>query len=71
MRVTIKDGRIADIKIVSHLALKGKKAEVPLVKRMIEKQSTKVDAVTGATNSSYTLMTAVQKAIDKAHQRQK
>ena len=69
VRVTIKDHRIADIQIVSHLALKGKKAEGPIVRRIIEKQSTQVDAVTGATNSSYTLMKAVQKAIDKAYQK--
>ena len=67
VRVTINDHRIADIQIVSHLALKGKKAEGPIAKRIIESQSTKVDAVTGATNSSHTLMKAVQKAIDKAY----
>ena len=69
VEVTIRDHRIADIQVVSHLAWKGKKAEVPIAERMIESQSTQVDAVTGATNSSKTIMKAVQMAIEKAYQK--
>ncbi|MDQ1316715.1 MAG: hypothetical protein QG641_304 [Candidatus Poribacteria bacterium] len=68
VKVTIKDKKIANIEIVEHNAWKGKKAEPIIVKEIIEKQSTKVDAVTGATNSSNVIMNAVQKAIEKAYQ---
>lgn len=67
VRVTIKDGKIAAVQVVSHVTLKGKKAEIPIAQRIVESQSTKVDAVTGATNSSQTLMKAAQIAIEKAY----
>ena len=70
VKVTIKDGRISDIQILSHITWHGKKAEGPIPQRIIEKQSTDVDAVTGATNSSQTIAKAVQKAIDKAYRRE-
>ena len=71
VKVTIKDNKISNIKIVSHWAWRGKKAELPIVKEIIEKQSTKVDAVTGATNSSKAIMEAVQNAVDKANEKYK
>ena len=69
VRVTIKDKKIVKIDIVKHRAWKGKKAESIIQMRIIEHQSTKVDAVTGATNSSRVIMNAVQKAIEKAYRR--
>lgn len=66
VKVTIKDNMIVNIEIVTHRAWKGKKAELPILKRIIENQSTDVDAVSGATNSSRVIMNAVQKAIEKA-----
>ena len=68
VKVTIKDNTIVNIEIVTHRAWKGKKAELPILKRIIENQSTDVDAVSGATNSSRVIMNAVQKAIEKASQ---
>jgi len=68
VKVTIKDNTIVNIEIAEHKALKGKKAELPILKRIIENQSTDVDAVSGATNSSRVIMNAVQKAIEKAYQ---
>lgn len=68
VKVTIKDNTIVHIQIVEHWALKGKKAELPILKRIIERQSTKVDAVSGATNSSRVIMNAVQRAIEKAYE---
>lgn len=68
VKVTIKDNTIVHIQIVKHWALKGKKAELPILKRIIERQSTKVDAVSGATNSSRVIMNAVQRAIEKAYE---
>ena len=66
--VSIKDGRIADVKILSHWASWiGKKAEPVIPPRIIEKQSANVDAVTGATNSSRVIMNAVQDALEKSY----
>jgi len=65
--VTIRDRRMTEIRIVSHITGLGRKAEKPIVERMLAAQSTDVDAVTGATNSSRCIAKAVQKAIDKAY----
>jgi len=63
--VTVKDRRIADIKLVKHRTWKGRAAEtVPNL--IIKQQSTKVDAVTGATVSSCAIMNAVHNAVEKA-----
>ncbi len=67
VNVTIKDNSIVHIKIIQHQAWKGKKAEVSIVERIIARQSTRVDAVSGATNSSHVIMNAVQRAIEKAY----
>ena len=69
VKVTIKDKRLVKIDIVKHRTWKGKKAESIIPMRIIEYQSTKVDVVTGATNSSRVIMNAVQKAIEKAYER--
>jgi uncharacterized protein with FMN-binding domain len=66
VEVTIEDSKIADIKIVKHRAHRGRKAESPVPNRIISRQSTQVDAVTGATRSSLVIMGAVQDAIRKA-----
>lgn len=65
--VTIKDSKIANIKIVKHRTHKGRKAESPLPRAIIDQQSTQVDAITGATRSSFVIMGAVQDAITKAY----
>ena len=65
--VDIRDKTIVGIEIVDHQAWKGRKAEEPVIKQIIEQQSTRVDAVSGATNSSHVIMNAVQKAIEKAY----
>jgi uncharacterized protein with FMN-binding domain len=67
VEVTIIDNAIVNIDILQHQAWKGKKAEETIVERIIEHQSTQVDAVSGATNSSYVIMNAVQQAIEKAY----
>jgi len=67
VEVTIKDNSIVHIKILQHQAWRGVKAEEPIVKRIIAQQSTRVDAVSGATNSSHVIMNAVQRAIEKAY----
>lgn len=67
VRVTIEDNRIVHIEMVEHWELMGKKAESLTLKRIIEHQSTRVDAVSGATNSSLVIMNAVQRAVEKAY----
>jgi len=66
VEVTIEDNSIVNINIIQHQAWRGKKAEETVVERIIAHQSTRVDAVSGATNSSYVIMNAVQQAIEKA-----
>ena len=67
VEVTIKYRKIIGASIIEHKAWKGKKAEEPILKRIVEKQSTAVDAVSGATNSSNVIMNAVHLALQKAH----
>jgi uncharacterized protein with FMN-binding domain len=69
VKVTVQEGKIVEIEIVKHRAWRGKRAESIIPRRIIERQSTKVDAVTEATNSSRVIMNAAQKAIEKAYQR--
>jgi uncharacterized protein with FMN-binding domain len=69
VKVTIKDNKIVSIQILEHRTWKGKKAEFVIPRIIIEKQSTEVDAVSGATNSSRVIMNAVQRAIEKAYQK--
>lgn len=66
VEVTIRDGKVVEIRIVHDRAWRGIKAEPVIVLRIIESQSTAVDAVAGATNSSRVIMNAVQQAIEKA-----
>ena len=65
--VTIEDNRIARIEMVEHWELMGEEAESLTLKRIMEQQSTRVDAVSGATNSSLVIMNAVQRAVEKAY----
>jgi uncharacterized protein with FMN-binding domain len=65
--VTIENGRIKDILLKKHRAWKGKKAGPIVIQRIIENQSTRVDTVSGATNSSIVIMNAVQKAVEKVY----
>ena len=65
--VTIENQQITKIDLLKHSNWKGKPAEQILV-RIIEEQSTNVDAVTGATMSSVTIMNAVEDAIKKAQE---
>lgn len=67
VQVTIQNQNITDITILKHDAWKGKKAESVIPQRIIEQQSTQVDAVTGATNSSYVIMNAVQRAVEQSY----
>ncbi len=69
VQVTIAGQKITTIQIVKHDAWKGHKADSIIPQRIIEAQSTNVDAVTGATNSSHVIMNAVQDAVNKAYEK--
>lgn len=60
--VTVKDHQITNIIIKEQNSGKGYEAH-DIVDRIIKAQSPKVDAVTGATGSSYCLMIAAYKAL--------
>jgi len=61
--VTIQNHKIIDIKIVKHSCSPiGKKAE-KIIDRIIEDQNLDVDAVSGATASSKTIIKAVEDAL--------
>lgn len=68
VKVTISEGKIVDIELVKHFASwKGDKANDLIPQRIIAEQSTAVDAVSGATNSSRVIMNAVQNALKEAY----
>ena len=65
-RVTIQNQRITNISLLEHRTWKGRVAENIIPNRIIDEQSTKVDAVSGATVSSTAIMNAVNDAIQLA-----
>ena len=67
VRVTIKDGKIADIKVVSHNETPEYfKAASAILDTMIKNNTFDVDTVSGATITSNALKSAVSKALIKA-----
>ncbi len=68
--VTIKDGKISDIKITSETDSLTSQwysiAEEKMIPRILEAQSVGIDAVTGATTSSGAIKSLVAKAIEDA-----
>lgn len=63
--VKVKEATVTEIKIVEHECGKGHKAEQPIIERVIETQSLEVDAVSGATLSSRTILKAIEEALRK------
>lgn len=66
VKVTVQDQRLKDIALIEHRTWKGGAAEKTIPERIISEQSTKVDAVSGATASSRAIMNAVEDALIKA-----
>ncbi len=62
--VKVKDHRIESIDLVKHENGRGKKAEV-IPSLVVEKQSLKVDTVSGATASSLVILEAIELALKK------
>ncbi len=65
-KVTIDGHRIAQVELLEHRTWKGGAAEGIIPGRIVEAQSTQVDAVSGATMISRAIMNAVEVAIRKA-----
>ncbi len=65
-QIMIQNQRITNIKLFEHRTWKGKAAENIIPARIIGEQSTRVDAVSGATVSSRAIMNAVEAAVRKA-----
>ncbi len=67
--VKIATNRIVEVKVVKHKALQ-KYTDIlkPMIERIIEKQTSEVDGVTGATISSKALRVAVSNALAQARQ---
>ncbi len=70
VQVDVENGRIARIDILKHRTMLGGPAEEIIPAKIIEKQSTNVDAVSGATMSSDAIMNAVELAIEGAPKRE-
>ena len=70
VRVRIASGRIEDVKVKGAFASWiGYRANGVIPARIVEKQSTDVDALSGATNSSHVIMNAVQRAVEKSYKK--
>ena len=61
--VTVKDGKMTDIKLLEHKYDRGGSAEA-IIDDILKEQSLDVDVVSGATNSSKTIMKAVENALE-------
>ncbi|NPV53446.1 MAG: FMN-binding protein [Firmicutes bacterium] len=66
VEVIVKDHRIENIKILKNRDTGHAKKAEGVIKRVIQAQSLKVDAITGATTTSKTLLKAVENALAKA-----
>ena len=67
VQVVIRDNRMVHIDVLKHRHGPRKKYEAEgILPRIIQEQSTRVDAITGATYSSELICSAVQDAINKA-----
>lgn len=62
VNVTVKDGKMLSVELLEHRTELGKAAEV-ITENIVKQQQVKVDAVTGATNSSRVIMKAVENAL--------
>lgn len=61
--VTVKDGKMTDIRLLEHKNDRGGPAE-EVVDEILKEQSLDVDVVSGATNSSKTILKAVENALN-------
>lgn len=62
VNVTVENGKITDIHLISHKNERGKAAE-SITNEIIKKQIIDADSVSGATNSSKTIKKAIENAL--------
>jgi len=65
--VSVKNGKITDIELLEHKYERGGSAAV-IIDEILKEQSLEVDAVSGATNSSKTILKAVENALNSGKQ---
>jgi len=63
--VTVKDNRITDIEVVKSVLFERPEVTEELLKRVVEKQDTTVDVVSGATVTSKAYLKAIEDALIK------
>jgi uncharacterized protein with FMN-binding domain len=63
VEVAVKDHKIEDIKILKNRPTGHAKKAEGVIEKVLKKQSLKVDAVTGATNTSIALLKAIENAL--------
>jgi len=66
VKVTVENTRIKDIELIDYKGWRDHDASVIIPQRIIKKQNPRVDIITGATESSEVIMTAVERALDGA-----
>ena len=64
VEVTVTSEKITDIRLVEHINERGQKAEA-VVDEVKKKQTTNVETVSGATNSSRVILEAIQRALEE------
>ena len=62
--VEVKNHKIINLELVEHKY--GRFSGEPMIQRVLDEQSLKIDAITGATNSSKTILKAIEIALIKA-----
>ncbi len=66
VEVTVKDNRIESVNILSEPSVfSAQELDNTIISRVLQQQSLKVDAVTGATASSKALLKAIENALNK------
>ncbi|MFW2487417.1 FMN-binding protein [Clostridium chromiireducens] len=60
--VTVKDHKIEEVDLLEHKNGRGKPAEI-IPEMVVKAQSLKVDTISGATNSSKTILKAIENAL--------
>lgn len=64
VKVDVKDRQITTIELVKHVKDRGEKGEA-VVAEVLAAQSTDVDTVSGATNSSRVILKSIENALEK------
>lgn len=62
VKVSVENGKIADIDILEHKNERGKSAEA-IINKIVDEQKINVDAISSATNSSIVIKKAVENAL--------